>query len=73
MPPQPSRRSFRLTALMAATSVLLAACSTDTPNTTLTPHTDLGRDIDGLWDILLARGLVVFVLGAVALLFEIAR
>jgi cytochrome c oxidase subunit 2 len=73
MPPQPSRRSFRLTALMAATSVMLAACSTDTPNTTLTPHTDLGRDIDGLWDILLAGGVVVFVLVAVALLFVIVR
>lgn len=73
MPPQPSRRSVRLTALMATTSVMLAACSTDTPNTTLTPHTDLGRDIDGLWDILLAGGVVVFVLVAVALLFVIVR
>jgi cytochrome c oxidase subunit 2 len=52
---------------------MLAACSTDTPNTTLTPHTDLGRDIDGLWDILLAGGVVVFVLVAVALLFVIVR
>jgi cytochrome c oxidase subunit 2 len=58
---------------MATTGALLAACSTDTPNTTLTPHTDLGRDIDGLWDILLAGGVVVFVLVAVALLFVVVR
>jgi cytochrome c oxidase subunit 2 len=58
---------------MAGASVLLAACSSDTPNTTLTPHTDLGRDIDGLWDILLFGGVIVFVLVAAALLFVIVR
>jgi cytochrome c oxidase subunit 2 len=58
---------------MAGASVVLAACSSDTPNTTLTPHTDLGRDIDGLWDILLAGGVIVFVLVALALLFVIVR
>ena len=73
MPPHPPRRSFPLTALMAGASVVLAACSTDTPNTTLTPHTDLGRDVDALWDILLAGGVVVFVLVALALLFVIVR
>ena len=73
MPPHPPRRSLRPTALLAGASALLAACSTDTPNTTLTPHTDLGRDIDSLWDILLAGGVVVFVLVAIALLFVIIR
>lgn len=73
MPPQPRRRSLGLTALMAGASVLLAACSSDTPNSTLTPHTDLGRDIDALWDILLSGGVVVFALVAVALLYVVIR
>jgi cytochrome c oxidase subunit 2 len=54
-------------------ALLLAACDTDRPNSTLTPHTDTGRAIDHLFDIFLAGGVIVFVLVAVALLYVIIR
>lgn len=73
MPPHPQRRGLTRTALMAGAIVSLAGCSSETPNSTLTPHTDLGRDIDALWDILLSGGVVVFVLVAAALLYVMVR
>ncbi|HUF31149.1 MAG TPA: cytochrome c oxidase subunit II [Gemmatimonadaceae bacterium] len=73
MPLHPSRRRSALAALTAAASVFLAACSSEVPNSTLTPNTDLGRDIDALWDILLAGGVVVFALVTLGLLYVIVR
>ena len=73
MPPHPRRRSAGYAALTAGASVFLAACSKDVPNTTLTPHTDLGRDIDALFDILLWGGVIVFMLVAIGLLYVVFR
>jgi cytochrome c oxidase subunit 2 len=73
MPPHPARRSAALAALTAGASVFLAACSKDVPNTTLTPHTDLGRDIDALFDILIWGGMIVFALVAIGLLYIVFR
>jgi cytochrome c oxidase subunit 2 len=57
------------TALPAA----LAACSSHVPNTTLSPQSEFGRDIDALFDILLIAGVAVLVLVTLALLFIIVR
>ncbi len=73
MLPHPSRRRAALAAPTAAASVFLAACSSEVPNSTLTPKTDLGRDIDALWDILLAGGVVVFTLVTLGLLYVMVR
>jgi cytochrome c oxidase subunit 2 len=73
MPPHPPQRSGAFAALTAGASVFLAACSKDVPNTTLTPHTDLGRDIDALFDILLWGGMIVFALVAIGLLYVVVR
>jgi cytochrome c oxidase subunit 2 len=57
----------------AALSAALAACSSRVPNTTLSPQTEFGRDIDELFDILLIGGVTVLVLVMVALLFVVVR
>ena len=49
-------------ALVAALAVAIASCNEAHPNTTLTPHSDLGREIDFLWDRLLLLGTIVFIL-----------
>jgi cytochrome c oxidase subunit 2 len=51
----------------------LAACSSHVPNTTLSPQSEFGRDIDALFDILLIAGVAVLVLVTLALLFIIVR
>ncbi|SRR6266542_22186 len=60
-----------------AMTVLLAlaagACSGNHPNTTFSPHTELGRDIDALWNRLLLLGTIVFVLVEAALVVVILR
>ncbi|MEO6331571.1 MAG: cytochrome c oxidase subunit II, partial [Gemmatimonadaceae bacterium] len=58
----------------AALAMTLAACTGQTtqyPNSTFEPKTDLGRSIDDLWDILLLIGTIVFVLTELALLFVV--
>ncbi|MDQ3698774.1 MAG: cytochrome c oxidase subunit II [Gemmatimonadota bacterium] len=50
-----------------------AACGQDVPNSTLVAHSEFGRDIDKLFDILFMGGAVVFVLVEVALLYTIVR
>ena len=57
----------------AALPAALAACSSHVPNTTLSPQTEFGRDIDELFDILAIGGITVFVLVTIALLFVVVR
>jgi cytochrome c oxidase subunit 2 len=59
--------------LTAALAIIAGACSGPHPNTTFTPHSELGRDIDALWDRLLLLGTIVFVLVEGALIFVIIR
>lgn len=54
-------------------ALTLAACSGVYPNTTFTPHSELGRAIDFLWDRLLLLGTIVFVLVELALIFVMFR
>jgi cytochrome c oxidase subunit 2 len=49
-------------ALVAALVVAAVSCNEAHPNTTLQPHSDLGREIDFLWDRLLLLGTIVFIL-----------
>jgi cytochrome c oxidase subunit 2 len=57
----------------AALSVALTACSSRVPNSTLSPQTEFGRDIDELFDILLIGGFAVTVLVMAALLYIVVR
>jgi cytochrome c oxidase subunit 2 len=59
-------------ALAAALAIAAAACSSY-PNTTFSPHTEFGRDIDALWNRLLLLGTIVFVLVESALIFVVFR
>ena len=59
--------------LTAALAIVIGACSGSHPNTTFTPHSELGRDIDALWNRLLFLGTLVFVLVEGALIFVIIR
>ena len=59
--------------MAAALPGALAACSSRVPNTTLTPQSEFGRDIDELFDLLVIGGVVVFVLVAVALMFVLMK
>jgi cytochrome c oxidase subunit II len=49
-------------ALVAALAVAAVSCNEAHPNTTLVPHSDLGREIDFLWDRMLLLGTIVFIL-----------
>lgn len=51
----------------------IAACSGPYPNTTFTPHSELGREIDSIWDRLLLLGTIVFILVEAALLFVVFK
>jgi cytochrome c oxidase subunit 2 len=57
----------------AGALVALAACSGPYPNTTFTPHSELGREIDSIWDRLLLLGTIVFILVEAALLFVVVK
>ena len=57
----------------AAVVVTLAACGRDLPNTTFNPHTDFGRAIDDLWNLLLNLGTAVFILVEGLLVFTLVR
>lgn len=54
-------------------ALALAACAQSYPNTTFTPHSDLGRSIDFLWDRLMFFGAIVFVLVESALIYVVIR
>src|SRR5450756_560140 len=60
-------------AFVAALAVAAVSCIRDSPNSTLDPHTDLGREIDFLWDRLLLLGTIVFVLVEVILIYVVFR
>ena len=59
--------------LTAALAIIAGACSGPHPNTTFSPHSDLGRDIDALWNRLLFLGTIVFVLVETALIVVVIR
>ncbi|MDP9176869.1 MAG: cytochrome c oxidase subunit II [Gemmatimonadota bacterium] len=72
------RGNFRLRRLasygmMAVLALTLAACEQSHPNTTFTPHSDYGREIDFLWDRLLLLGTIVFVLVEAGLIYIMIR
>ena len=60
-------------AFVAVLAVAVVSCNEAHPNTTLDPHTDLGREIDFLWDRLLLLGTIVFVLVEVVLIYIVFR
>jgi cytochrome c oxidase subunit II len=60
-------------AFFAALAIAAVSCNEAHPNTTLVPHSDLGREIDFLWDRLLLLGTIVFVLVEAALIFIVIK
>jgi cytochrome c oxidase subunit II len=60
-------------ALFAAFAIAAISCNEPHPNTTLTPHSDFGREIDFLWDRLLLLGTIVFVLVEAALVYVVIK
>jgi cytochrome c oxidase subunit II len=70
-----SHRLRRLAPLgvAAALALALAACAQSYPNSTFTPHSDLGRSIDFLWNRLMFFGTIVFVLVEGALVYIVFR
>lgn len=60
-------------ALVAAVVVAAISCNEAHPNTTLVPHSDLGREIDLLWDRLLLLGTIVFILVEAALIYVVFK
>jgi cytochrome c oxidase subunit 2 len=60
-------------AFVAALAVAAVSCNEAHPNSTLTPHSDLGREIDFLWDRLLLLGTIVFILVEGILLFVVFK
>ena len=58
---------------IAALVIVAVSCNEAHPNTTLDPHTDLGREIDFLWDRLLLLGTIVFVLVEAALIYIVFK
>jgi cytochrome c oxidase subunit 2 len=57
----------------AVLALALAACAKSYPNSTFTPHSDLGRAIDFLWNRLMFFGTIVFVLVEGALVYCVFR
>ncbi len=57
----------------AVLALALAACAQSYPNSTFTPHSDLGRSIDFLWNRLMFFGTIVFVLVEGALVYVVIR
>ena len=59
--------------LVAALVFAAVSCNEAHPNTTLDPHSDMGREIDFLWDRLLLLGTIVFVLVEAALVYVVFK
>ena len=70
---RPLPRRLTSYALVAALAVVAISCNEAHPNTTLVPHSDLGREIDFLWDRLLLLGTIVFILVEGALIYIVFR
>ncbi|HEY6090096.1 MAG TPA: cytochrome c oxidase subunit II transmembrane domain-containing protein, partial [Gemmatimonadaceae bacterium] len=60
-------------AFVGALAFAALSCNEAHPNTTLVPHSDLGREIDFLWDRLLLLGTIVFVLVEAVLVYVVFR
>ena len=60
-------------AVVAAVVVAAVSCNEAHPNTTLDPRSDLGREIDLLWDRLLLLGTIVFILVEAALIYVVFK
>src|SRR4026209_1554559 len=60
-------------AIIAALVIVAVSCNEAHPNTTLEPKSDLGREIDLLWDRLLLLGTIVFVLVEAGLIYIVFR
>jgi cytochrome c oxidase subunit 2 len=60
-------------ALFAAFAIAALSCNEAHPNTTFSPHSDFGREIDFLWNRLLLLGTIVFVLVEGALIFVVIK
>jgi cytochrome c oxidase subunit II len=60
-------------ALFAAFAIAAVSCNEAHPNSTLTPHSDFGREIDFLWDRLLLLGTIVFILVEAVLIFVVVK
>jgi cytochrome c oxidase subunit 2 len=58
---------------IAALVVAAVSCNEAHPNSTLQPHSDLGREIDFLWNRLLFLGTIVFVLVEGALVYVVFK
>ncbi len=71
MPFLPRSRRLLSIALSVFICAVIAACSTDIPNSTLNPNSQFGRDIDRLFDWLLLGGAIVFTIVEVGVLFTI--
>jgi cytochrome c oxidase subunit II len=77
--PFPTRPRRPFLAALAAAAVLavpllLAACDVKSyPNSTFLPHTDFGRAIDDLWNLLLRLGTVVFIFVEALLVYTIVK
>ena len=62
--------SYLIVAVLVVTAI---SCNEAHPNTTLSPHSDFGREIDFLWDRLLLLGTIVFILVEAALIYVVFR
>jgi cytochrome c oxidase subunit 2 len=60
-------------AIFAALVIVAVSCNEAHPNTTLEPKSDLGREIDFLWDRLLLLGTIVFVLVEAVLIYIVFK
>src|SRR6266404_5588815 len=60
-------------AFIAALVVAVVSSNEAHPNTTLVPHSDLGREIDFLWNRLLLLGTIVFILVEGVLVFIVFK
>ena len=60
-------------AIIAALVIVAVSCNEAHPNTTLEPKSDLGREIDLLWDRLLLLGTIVFVLVEAGLIYIVFK
>jgi cytochrome c oxidase subunit II len=66
-------RRYAPLGVAAVLALALAACAQSHPNTTFTPHSDLGRSIDFLWNRLMLFGTIVFILVEGALVYVVIR
>jgi cytochrome c oxidase subunit 2 len=70
-----SDRLRRLASYVFVAALVVAAisCNEAHPNSTLVPHSDLGREIDFLWNRLLLLGTIVFILVEGILVYIVFR